>query len=56
MIKQSKGESRKDYLIRVAIIHISNYARYEAAEYDDAICDGYCLITDLQDVLESEEQ
>jgi hypothetical protein len=44
-IKQKKDESRKDYLLRVAIYYID-----EEREniYDEAECDGSCLIDDIK--------
>jgi hypothetical protein len=53
MITANINETRKDYLIRVAIELIRNgSANYETIEFDDAECDGGCLADDLQSVLD----
>ena len=53
MIAPKKNETRKDYLIRVAIDLIRNSsANYETIEFDEAVCDGGCLADDLQSVLD----
>ena len=55
MITQNINETRKDYLIRVAIELINNSSAYsETIEFDEAECDGACLADDLQAVLDYE--
>jgi len=55
-IKLRENESRKDYLIRVAVAYLkevdhtgqfqTNYP--DTIKYDDADCDGHCLADDLE--------
>lgn len=50
MIKviQEKDESRKDYLIRVAIAMLKHNAySMDSIHYDEAVCDAFCLAEDL---------
>lgn len=48
-VTQRENESRKEYLIRAAIVMLENSAyRIESVDYDDANCDAYCLIQDLK--------
>lgn len=50
-IDQKKGETRKNYLIRIAIEYIraeSGYSHNNSLFYDGCECDGYCLADDLQ--------
>lgn len=44
-IIQRKGESRKDYLLRVALWYIDEEAVHV---FDEAECDGACLIDDIK--------
>jgi len=48
-IVQEKGESRKKYLVRVAIAMLEENG-FEMAEvvYDEAECDALCLAEDLR--------
>lgn len=50
MLTQKKDETRKDYLIRVAIHYIEIHHASGEIFYDEAQCDGYCLIEDLRTV------
>jgi len=44
-----ENESRKEYLIRVAIAMLNRNAfTMEAIEYDEAECDAFCLAEDLR--------
>lgn len=45
--KPSDFETRKEYLIYVAINFIMAHCPDETAFYDEAECDGSCLATDL---------
>lgn len=48
-ITPRKNESRKDYLIRVAITMLTeNGYKIETIEYDEAECDAFCLAEDLK--------
>ena len=48
-IQQKKNESRKDYLVRVAIEMLNKNAdSIDTIIYDDAECDAYCLADDLR--------
>ena len=55
-IELRENESRKDYLIRVAVAYL-RYVDYtgqfstqypESINYDEADCDGQCLADDLE--------
>lgn len=56
-VKQNQGESRKDYLIRVAVAyllkvdHTGHFSTGypDTIKYDDADCDGICLANDIMD-------
>lgn len=56
-IKQKKGESRKDYLIRIAIAYIDDASQISDTLlfYDGVESDGGCLADDLRDEFEIEE-
>lgn len=45
--KQSDFETRKEYLVYVAINFIKHYSPDETAFYDETECDGSCLAEDL---------
>jgi len=47
---QKEGESRKDYLIRVAITYLRDipFMGEGVITFDDAECDGLCLADDLE--------
>jgi hypothetical protein len=48
-IIQQKGESRKKYLVRVAIAMLEeNGMELAEIHYDDAKCDANCLADDLR--------
>lgn len=50
---QKEGESRKDYLIRVAIVMLrENGYNCEAVFYDGTECDAFCLADDLESEFE----
>ncbi len=46
--KQEDFADRGEYLLYVAINFINTHARYETAVFDEAECDGACLIEDIQ--------
>lgn len=45
---QIPGQSRTEYLLRVAAEHISKYAYEDVTFYDNADCDGACLAEELR--------
>lgn len=51
-IKQKENESRKDFLVRLAIEYIEVAEGYVPDDcelyYDEAVCDGSCLAEDLR--------
>ena len=48
-VKQKENETRKDYLIRVAIEMLNENAyNIDAIEYDETECDAFCLAEDLR--------
>ncbi|HUU88969.1 MAG TPA: hypothetical protein VMX17_14635 [Candidatus Glassbacteria bacterium] len=48
-VKQKKGESRKKYLVRVAVAMLEeNAGIMENIKYDGAECDASCLADDLR--------
>ena len=48
-IQQKKNESRKDFLVRVAIEMLDNNTdSIDTIIYDDAECDAGCLAEDLR--------
>ena len=48
-VTQEENESRKDYLIRVAIAMLEENAyMIDAVIYDEAECDAFCLAEDLR--------
>lgn len=48
-IIQEENESRKDYLIRVAIALLrENAFQMDSIYYDEAVCDAFCLADDLE--------
>jgi len=54
MIKteQRPEETRKEYLVRLAILYIDDHTGFVGADddvfYDGTMCDGYCLAEDLR--------
>ena len=55
IIKREK-ETRKEYLFRVAIAYLEQLDNYtealsETIIYDDAECDGSCLVEDMKEEL-----
>ena len=47
------GESRKDYLLRVCAAYIEMWPE-ETLIFDEAKCDGHCLIEDINIVVDTE--
>ncbi len=48
-IIQKENESRKDYLVRVAIIMLRENADImDTITFDEAECDAFCLADDLE--------
>ena len=48
-VKQKENETRKNYLVRVAIKMLDENAyRIEPIEFDEAECDAFCLAEDLR--------
>jgi len=55
-VKKIEGESRKDYLIRVAVAylkHVDNTPHLltgypDSIKYDEVDCDGLCLAEDIE--------
>lgn len=49
---KKENETRKEYLVRVAVYYIEQHTGYLGIDdcifYDDAECDGYCLAEDLR--------
>ena len=60
VIEKKEKESRKDYLVRLAIEYIIEHTGYVGSDdmlyYDDAECDGYCLAEDLRSEFEIEDE
>ena len=46
MITPLPGEDRRNYLLRVASWYILHTNPERRVDYDQAICDGYCLAED----------
>jgi len=49
-VTEREGESRKDYLVRVAITYLREISGMgdEVIIFDEAECDGFCLANDLE--------
>lgn len=48
-VKQKQNETRKDYLVRVAIIMLNENAYVmDSIIFDEAECDAFCLAEDLR--------
>lgn len=48
-VEQNQGESRKEYLVRVAIELLTDLPDYtDTIFYDEAECDCLCLAEDLR--------
>mgnify|MGYP000595508064 FL=1 len=48
-VKQKENETRKDYLVRVAIKMLDENAyQIDTIEFDEAECDASCLAEDLR--------
>jgi len=48
-VKQKENETRKDYLVRVAIIMLNENAyAMDSIIFDEAECDAFCLAEDLR--------
>jgi len=65
VIKQKKGESRKDYLLRVTIAYLREFSGYIKRPmsylprhiiYDGVECDGDSLANDLEAAFDMEEE
>jgi len=58
-LEQKENESRKEYLVRLAIEYIKEHTGYVGVDdyiyYDEAKCDGYCLAEDLRIEFDIEE-
>ena len=49
VVKQKENETRKDYLVRVAIEMLTeNGYGMRTIEFDEAECDAFCLAEDLK--------
>tara|TARA_R110002167_G_scaffold349425_1_gene561286 strand:- start:1084 stop:1263 length:180 start_codon:yes stop_codon:yes gene_type:complete len=49
VVKQEESETRKEYLVRVAIeMLIQNGYGMKTIEFDEAECDAFCLAEDLR--------
>lgn len=49
MITPIKGETRQEYLLRVAVEYIkANNLEEHSVGYDETSCDGYCLCDDIE--------
>ncbi len=46
-IKQLQNEPRSHYLLRVAAAYIEEHNTEGLIEFDDAVCDGNCLVEDI---------
>ena len=56
-VYQKHNETRKDYLFRVAMEMLRDNAySIDMIEYDDANCDAYCLVEDMEICLEYESE
>lgn len=53
VVIQHKGESRKDYLLRVTVALLEHYLQAQEliVKFDDAECDGACLAEDIKTAL-----
>tara|TARA_R110000796_G_scaffold25617_2_gene71994 strand:+ start:91 stop:270 length:180 start_codon:yes stop_codon:yes gene_type:complete len=48
-VKQKENETRKNYLVRVAIKMLDENAyQIDTIEFDEAECDTFCLVEDLR--------
>lgn len=51
-IEQKDGETRKNFLLRMAIQYINDHTGYIGVDdtlfYDESECDGYCLANDIE--------
>lgn len=57
-LEQKENESRKEYLVRLAIEYIEEHTGLGVDDYlyyDEAECDGYCLAEDLRIEFDIEE-
>lgn len=48
--EQNENETRKEFLVRIAIYYLEDTGMESFAEleYDGAVCDAYCLSEDLK--------
>lgn len=55
-IPSKENEDRKTYLVRLAVAYINsvldNSSFNETIFYDEAQCDGFCLVDDLEQEFE----
>lgn len=50
-LTQQEGETRKNYLLRLMRAWVQSQAGYSHDEtmfYDEAECDAYCLVNDIE--------
>jgi len=50
-IIRKKGESDKDYMLRVALAFVQENCVGAEVFYDDVECDGYCFCDDVRTLL-----
>ena len=49
MINPIEGETRQEYLLRVAVAYLrSNPVQDYTVNYDETTCDGHCLAVDIE--------
>lgn len=46
--EMQEGGNRTAYIMRVAALHIRNYAYEDTTHYDKADCDGFCIADELE--------
>ena len=46
-----KGETRQNYLLRVASAYIAEFNPEQTMIWDEAECDGYCLVDDIDAII-----
>lgn len=49
-----EGETREHYLLRVAANYIDKFNPEQTMIWDEAECDGYCLVDDIKAVIGDE--
>lgn len=56
-VKQKENETRKNYLVRAAIIMLDENAyKIDTIEFDEAECDAFCLAEDLRNEFDIDQQ